>query len=358
LLTMDPFTRGSYGFTLGVAMAAIAVALALTNWSPSHTSALFVAPTHTHARPRHTTGISRSLLPPHPVHLPPHNELPAGPKVSPGASGCGARVFVDRRPAWLVSLVIPCVAAITWMAAVTWMAASNLSWTKAPQWQCCAATGVSGAVTETPEDELVALLGSYDGKDPTAEGRILSLVQELCASQPSSVDVVGDPRINGIWRLRFTSKSKFDIRNPLGSRVDGSKPGLEALFAGGSAAPSSSPIQRAVTTLAYDPAGAVRIYQNIALTGADPRVDQLVYVGGGSDPLLRLSASARPKPPKRLDFTFDLAYFLVLGIRIPYPVPFRLLGSEAQGYLDTEYLSNGLRITRGNKGTTFVLVRE
>jgi hypothetical protein len=87
-------------------------------------------------------------------------------------------------------------------------------------------------------------------------------------------------------------------------------------------------------------------------------VDQLVYVGGGSDPLLRLSAFARPKPPKRLDFTFDLAYFLVLGIRIPYPVPFRLLGSEAQGYLDTEYLSNGLRITRGNKGTTFVLVRE
>eukprot|EP00669_Euglena_mutabilis_P008057 TRINITY_DN3203_c0_g1_i2.p1 TRINITY_DN3203_c0_g1~~TRINITY_DN3203_c0_g1_i2.p1 ORF type:complete len:357 (+),score=33.89 TRINITY_DN3203_c0_g1_i2:602-1672(+) len=356
---MDPLPRGLYGFTLGVAMAAIAVALvALTNWSPSYTSALFVAPTHTHTRPRHTTGISRSLLPPHPAHLLPHNELQAGPKVSPGVSGYGAGVPVDRRPAWLVSLVIPCVAAITWMAAVTWMAASNLSWTKAPQWQCCAATGVSEAVTKTPEDELVALLGSYDGKDPAAEGRILSLVQELCASQFSSVDVVGDPRINGIWRLRFTSKSKFDIRNPLGSRVDGSKPGLEALFAGGSAAPSSSPIQRAVTTLAYDPAGAVRIYQNIAITGADPRVDQLVYVGGGSDPLLRLSASARPKPPKRLDFTFDLAYFLVLGIRIPYPVPFRLLGSEAQGYLDTEYLSNGLRITRGNKGTTFVLVRE
>jgi len=352
LLIMDPLPRGLYGFTLGVAIAAIAVALALTNWSPSHTSALFVAPTHTHARPRHTTGISRSLLPPHPAHLLPHNKLQAGPKVSPGASGYSARVSVDRRPAWLVSLVISCAAAIGWMAA------SMLLRPKAPRWQCCAATGVSGAVSKTPEDELVALLGSYDGKDPAAEGRILSLVQELCASQLSSVDVVGDPRINGIWRLRFTSKSKFDIRNPLGSRVDGSKPGLEALFAGGSAAPSSSPIQRAVTTLAYDPAGAVRIYQNIALTGSDPRVDQLVYVGGGSDPLLRLSASARPQPPKRLDFTFDLAYFLVLSIRIPYPVPFRLLGREAQGYLDTEYLSNGLRITRGNKGTTFVLVRE
>ena len=35
----------------------------------------------------------------------------------------------------------------------------------------------------------------------------------------------------------------------------------------------------------------------------------------------------------------------------------RLLGKEAEGYLDTVYLSERLRISRGNKGTTFILSR-
>lgn len=38
---------------------------------------------------------------------------------------------------------------------------------------------------------------------------------------------------------------------------------------------------------------------------------------------------------------------------VPYPVPFRLLGDEAKGWLDTTYLSHSgnLRISRGNKVT-------
>lgn len=36
------------------------------------------------------------------------------------------------------------------------------------------------------------------------------------------------PLIQGQWELLYTSKSKFDITNPLGRRVDGSTPGLEA----------------------------------------------------------------------------------------------------------------------------------
>ena len=44
--------------------------------------------------------------------------------------------------------------------------------------------------------------------------------------------------------------------------------------------------------------------------------------------------------------------------RVPYPVPFALLGDEAKGWLDTSYLGKDVRVSRGNKGTTFVLVRE
>lgn len=77
--------------------------------------------------------------------------------------------------------------------------------------------------------------------------------------------------------------------------------------------------------------------------------------------LLRLSAAASTTPdnPQRIDFAFDLAYFEspVLPFRVPYPVPFKLLGDEAKGWLDTTYLSDDLRISRGNKGTTFILKR-
>jgi hypothetical protein len=38
------------------------------------------------------------------------------------------------------------------------------------------------------------------------------------------------PEVQGNWRLLYTSKSKFDIKNPLGSRVDGSAPGIEGFF--------------------------------------------------------------------------------------------------------------------------------
>lgn len=56
---------------------------------------------------------------------------------------------------------------------------------------------------------------------------------------------------------------------------------------------------------------------------------------------------------QRIDFRFDRAAFELTfwPYRLPYPVPFRLLGDEAKGWLDTTYLSpNGLlRISKGNK---------
>ena len=44
---------------------------------------------------------------------------------------------------------------------------------------------------------------------------------------------------------------------------------------------------------------------------------------------------------------------------MPYPVPFDLLGDRAVGYLETTVLdeASGVRVARGNKGTTFVFER-
>jgi PAP_fibrillin len=60
-------------------------------------------------------------------------------------------------------------------------------------------------------------------------------------------------------------------------------------------------------------------------------------------------------------FVFDEGNFLYKdSFKIPYPVPFRLplFRDWVKGWIDVTYLSNRLRILSGNKGTTFVLIKE
>ena len=211
-------------------------------------------------------------------------------------------------------------------------------------------------LTATPlEDSLLNLL--QPGSTPVQE-EVAKITTALAASAGQDQPALS-PLIEGEWVLLHTSKSTFDARNPLGRREDGTSPGLEGAFAalsGGAqvAAPSSSPIQRALVD-------AFSVTQSITLQGSDKRVLQSVETPLGT---LRLGAraSVSSEQPARISFTFDEGYFAVraplFGVdRLPYPVPFRLLGKEAEGYLDTVYLSDKIRISVGNKGTQFVLRR-
>jgi hypothetical protein len=205
------------------------------------------------------------------------------------------------------------------------------------------------------EESLLNLL--QPGSTPVQE-EVAKITTALAASAGQDQPALS-PLIEGEWVLLHTSKSTFDARNPLGRREDGTSPGLEGAFAvlsGGAqvAAPSSSPIQRALVD-------AFSVTQSITLQGSDKRVLQSVETPLGT---LRLGAraSVSSEQPARISFTFDEGYFAVraplFGVdRLPYPVPFRLLGKEAEGYLDTVYLSDKIRISVGNKGTQFVLRR-
>jgi len=166
-------------------------------------------------------------------------------------------------------------------------------------------------------------------------------------------------RIDGAWELLFTSTSKFDVAAPLGRRVDGTAPGLEGVFdalQGRSAAPSSasppereassSPLQRFFT-------GLFRAEQVIT----SENVSTIVNLAGAGT--VTLVAELEPSTSStRLNFLFNEGYFLIGGLRLPYPVPFRLLGDEARGWIETTYCSVNLRVSRGNKGTVFVLRRR
>ena len=66
------------------------------------------------------------------------------------------------------------------------------------------------------------------------------------------------------------------------------------------------------------------------------------------------------RPNSRISFVFDQGNFDIGSFQVPYTVPFRLpiLRDAVKGWIDITYLSESLRISRGNKGTTFILAKE
>ena len=68
----------------------------------------------------------------------------------------------------------------------------------------------------------------------------------------------------------------------------------------------------------------------------------------------------KDRPDSRINFVFDEGNFELGDLKIPYPVPFRLpfLRDAVKGWIDITYMSDRMRISRGNKGTTFVLVKD
>ncbi|KAI3743186.1 hypothetical protein L1987_60891 [Smallanthus sonchifolius] len=180
------------------------------------------------------------------------------------------------------------------------------------------------------ESSLIGSLIGIQGRGRSASPEQLKAVEravEVLEATEGAPDPTRSSLIEGRWQLIFTTR-----------------PG------------SASPIQR--TFVGVD---LFSVFQEIYLRTNDPRVSNIVKF---SDAIgeLKVEAAATIKDGKRILFRFDKAAFSLkfIPFKVPYPVPFRLLGDEAKGWLDTTYLSKSgnLRISRGNKGTTFVLQKQ
>ncbi|CAD5174843.1 unnamed protein product [Musa acuminata subsp. malaccensis] len=181
-----------------------------------------------------------------------------------------------------------------------------------------------------PEAALVEALLGIQGRGRAASSGQLQDV-ELAVETLENLGGVPDPTssslIEGRWQLIFTTR-----------------PG------------TASPIQRTFVGVDF-----FKIFQEVYLRTDDPRVSNIVKFSDAVGEL-KVEAAATIKDGKRILFQFDRAAFSLkfLPFKVPYPVPFRLLGDEAKGWLDTTYLSHtgNIRISRGNKGTTFVLQKK
>lgn len=99
-------------------------------------------------------------------------------------------------------------------------------------------TGVSqtGGASDANQAEalLLSSLRFVEGRGAKAsaaeERAIADAVTRLETGGGGMSDPATRPEIQGTWKLLYTSKSSFDIKNPLGSRVDGTAPGIEGFF--------------------------------------------------------------------------------------------------------------------------------
>jgi hypothetical protein len=217
--------------------------------------------------------------------------------------------------------------------------------------------------SEILEDDLIRAINELGVENRLAsDDRIQELVAELEAS-PSIPQPAISPSIYGRWRLIHTNNA--NTASPIQRKAVSS---------------SSFPIFQDIVV---NDAGTlvvsqvVKFNENIELkvdalasTAAYPLEELTERKGDGrvlGFNILGVSVVGEEalkdnsRPDSRIDFVFDEGKFeFGSDFSIPYPVPFRLpiLRDAVKGWIDVTYLSEKMRISRGNKGTVFILLKE
>ena len=211
------------------------------------------------------------------------------------------------------------------------------------------------------EEELLAEIGSLDGRLANSE-KISSLVSQLEQSGQTIPQPAIAPEVMGRWRLLQTTNT--DTSSPIQRKaVDTSKfPIYQDIVV--------NPESRLVVSQVVKFSDTAELRVDALASTAQYPLEELTerqstgkILGLNILGVSLVGEEAKPDPDRpnsRIDFVFDEGNFEFNGFKVPYPVPFRfpLFRDAVKGWIDITYLSKRLRISRGNKGTTFILVKE
>lgn len=171
------------------------------------------------------------------------------------------------------------------------------------------------------------------------EGRRLNeLIEQLAAANPHPRAAREErEKLAGIWKLVYTVRDNAGLEG---------KEWLAYLIENG-----PSPIQRAVLGSTQQ---VGRVYQVLELEEDGGRFNNFIDFREAAGGVLNLQAKVTGfTGGTQLDIKFNNAYFKFeqnpvtkqkMDLRLPYPVPFRLLPNESRGLLDNMYV--GSRVTQ------------
>ena len=220
--------------------------------------------------------------------------------------------------------------------------------------RCTEAT--TTATTDTAEKELLALLSGSSGRGKALSASDTADVHRLATKLEGSFtagadDTNASPLLPGRWRVLYQGK-------PSGEKVEFFSLESWKQYLSGD---GPSPIQNLVS----GSSGVNRLYQIVQLSDdrSSGRILNVVDASPAAVVAIEANLEDDGATANRLGFRFSGGRVLLRTLwngtlDLPYPVPFELLGDNAKGWLQTDYITPKLRLSRGNKGSLFVLVPE
>jgi hypothetical protein len=203
---------------------------------------------------------------------------------------------------------------------------------------------------------LQQISGTANGKNAGIEtqARVLNLVRKLETSAQPSPSLLSNPEeaeiLDGDWYLQYTAPSEIDYvveaddkwtAVAAESQITTRKAGLQGAVSGGGIAVDAS---SNVAKQTFD-------IKNQRVTNEIKSGVGLITVGGS----FRQSSSA----PLRAIVGFDMAKVGPIDISFLFDIRANLKGgSYDSGWVETTYVSDSVRIGRGNKGSLFILTRD